>query len=120
MRAGQYSVRLSRPRHVREAVQEGPRIVHRGRLLERLAQGPAGAQPLQIPRVVLAQIAPGARPAEVLDGTVHHPVELPEDLLGPGVTLRVALTEQLREQPRVTERAAGEHHGGGAGAVIRA
>src|SRR3954464_13499568 len=104
MRAGQYSARLSGLRHVCEAVQEGPRLVHRGGLLKRLAKGLVGAEPLEIPGVELAQVAPGARAAEGLDGAVHDPVELGEDL--DGARAGVPLAQQLGEQPRVAERAA--------------
>src|SRR3954462_15693117 len=118
MRAGQYSARLSGPRHLCEGVQEGPGLRYGGGLLKGPADGLVGAEPLEVPGVELAQVAPGARAAEVLDGAVHDPLELLDDLVGPGVG--VARAEQLREQPRVAERAAGEHDGGGAGALVRA
>src|SRR3954453_15031093 len=102
MRAGQYTDRLCSPRQLGEGVQDRPRLRHGRRPLEGLAHRLVGAEALEIPRVELAQVAPGARGAEVLDGTVHDPVELPEDLLGTGVV--VAPAEQLGEQPRVAER----------------
>src|ERR671928_153676 len=116
MRAGQYSVALCGPRQADGGGQEPSRLLHGGRLLERLAEGLVGAQALEVPRVELAQVTPRARAAEVLDGAVHDPVELVSDLVGRGV--RVAGAEELREEPRVAERAAREHDGGGAGAVV--
>src|SRR3954462_1385310 len=71
MRAGQYSARLSGPRHLCEGVQEGPGLRYGGGLLKGLADGLVGAEPLEVPGVELAQIAPGAGAAEVLDGAVH-------------------------------------------------
>src|SRR3954465_10987504 len=116
MRAGQYSAALCRPRQGRRGIQDRPRLVDRGGLLEGLADGLVGAETLDVPRVELAQVAPGARTAEVLDGAVHDPVELGADLLGR--RLCVAVLEQLGEQPGVAEGAAGEHDGGGARALV--
>src|SRR3954447_17276260 len=82
MRAGQYSAVLCRPRQGRRGVQDRPRLLDRGGLPEGLADGLAGARALDVPRVELAQVAAGARTAEVLDGAVHDPVELRSDLVG--------------------------------------
>src|SRR4051794_33356885 len=105
MRAGQYSARLCRPRKPSEAVQDGPRLVDRGCLLKGLTDRLVGAETLDVPGVELAQVAAGARAAEVLDRAIHDPVELLADLVGGRVA--GACSQQPREQPRVAERAAG-------------
>src|SRR4051795_10019479 len=96
MRAGQYSAVLCRPRQGRRGVQDPPRLLDRGGLLEGLADRLVGAEALDVPGVELAQVAPGARPAEVLDGAVHDPLELRSDLVRRGLVAAVA--EQLGEQ----------------------
>src|SRR3954467_830958 len=82
MRAGQYSAALCRPREGRRGVQDRPRLLDRGGLLKRLADRLVGAEALDVPGVELAQVAAGARGAEVLDGAVHDPVELGPHLGG--------------------------------------
>jgi hypothetical protein len=57
----------------------------------------------------LAQVAPRAHRAEVLDRAVHDPVELGQDLLRGGVGDGLVALEQPGEQPRVAQGAAGEH-----------
>src|SRR4051794_12099587 len=116
MRAGQYSARLCRPRKPPEGVQDGPRLLDRRRLLEGLTDRLVGAETLGVPGVELAQVAAGAGAAEVLDGAIHDPIELLADLIGR--RFGGAGPEQLREQPRIAERAPREHDGGGAGALV--
>src|SRR4051794_11804659 len=70
------------------------------------------AQAGEIPRMELPEVARGALRAEVLDRAIDHPVEFVEDLGARGLVLVVA--QKLVEQPRVAERAAGEHDGRGA------
>src|SRR4051812_48448384 len=117
MRAGQYSAALCRLRQRSDGVQDRPRLLDGAGLLERLTDRLVGAQTLDVPRVELAQIAAGARSAEVLNGALHDPVELFSDLVRR--RLGVARPEEPGEQPGVAERAAGEHDGGGAGALVR-
>src|SRR3954447_4688668 len=116
MRAGQYSARLCRLRKPLEGVQDGPRLLDRRRLLEGLTARFAGAETLDVPGAELAQVAAGAGTAEVLDGAIHDPIELLADLVGRRIA--GAGPEALREQPRIAERAAREHDGGGAGALV--
>src|SRR3954447_27094174 len=78
----------------------------RGALESGLRGGRLG-QPGEVPRMELAEVARGALRAEVLDRAIDHPVELVEDLGAGGLVLVVA--QKLVEQPRVAERAAGEH-----------
>jgi hypothetical protein len=61
-------------------------------------------------------ILTGAVGAQVLHGALHDPVQLGQDL----VARRVAgpRSQHLPEQPRVAQRAAGEHDGGGPGALV--
>ena len=73
---------------------------------------------LQIPRIELAQIAPRAVGAEVLDGALHHPFQLDQDLVVGGSGGPRA--EHLPEQPRVAERPAREHDRRRAGALVGA
>src|SRR4051794_18827822 len=118
MRAGQYSARLSGLRQRCDGVQEGPRFLHRRGLLEGLTDRLVRAEALDVPGVELAQIAPGTRAAEVLDGALHDPLELGADLVGRG--LAGAGAEEPGEEPGVAERPASEHHGGGAGVLVGA
>src|SRR4051795_11338618 len=115
MRAGQYSARLCGPRKPPEGVQDGSRLLDRRRLLEGLTDRLVGAETLGVPGVELAQVAAGAGDAEGVDGAIHDPIELLPDLIGR--RLGGAGPEQLREQPRIAERAPREHDGGGAGAL---
>src|SRR6185312_5917230 len=69
-----------------------------------------------VPRVELTQVAGGAECPEMLDGTIYRPVELGEDLWARGGIL--AQAQELLEQPGVAQRAAREHHRGGAGLLV--
>jgi hypothetical protein len=85
------------------------------------ASPPAGppparrAEPLGVPRVELAQVAGRPLRAQVLLGAVDHPGPLGQDLFRSGVL--VARAEHLGEQPRVAQRAAGEHDRRAAGVL---
>src|SRR3954470_15563694 len=90
-------------------LREGVRGVQLGKRGARLAE------PREVPRMELPQVASGALLAEMLDRAVDDPVELVEDLLARGLAL--PLVEQLGEQPRVAERTAGENDRSGAGVI---
>src|SRR5580693_2978767 len=64
-----------------------------------------------VPRVELTQVASSAEQPQMLDGAVHRPVELNENLRARGSLF--AQAEQAGEQPWVAERATCKHHGSG-------
>src|SRR5262245_3307294 len=81
--------------------------------LQRVLHRAPGAQPFDVPGVELAQVARGPFGAEMLLGAIDDPLPLGDDLGVP--RLVVALAQHLREQPRVAEAPAGQHHGLAAG-----
>src|SRR5215208_4845601 len=89
-----------------QTVDHGALARDRVGLLERGLHVLSGPQPIDVPRVELAQVARGALGPEVLDRAVDDPAPLRDDLVLR--RLRVARAEHLREQPRVAQRAAGE------------
>src|SRR4051812_15177967 len=101
----------------RRGGQQGPGLGGGSGALQGLVEVAVGAEPDHVPGVGLAQPAGGARLAEVLDRPLDQPVELGEHLVAGGFSGPRA--ENLLEQPRVAERAAGEHDRRGACALER-
>src|SRR5205807_6412839 len=97
------------------------RRLDRGRGLEPREQlaagGAADSQPLYVPRIELAQVTRGAVRAQVPDRALADPVQLGQDLAA--ARLLLVTIQELREEPRVAERAPGEQHGGRASPLER-
>src|SRR3954454_18268468 len=128
LRRSSSSFSLSRPSWVRMTSrgdigarhgsnEQCPCLPGAGRALEGLVEVLVGSETRHVPGVGLAQPARPPLLAEMLDGTIHQPVELGADLGRRRLVL--AQAEQLLEQPRIAQRAAGEHDRGRAGALVR-
>src|ERR1044072_7885946 len=70
---------------------------------------PPGTPSFGVPGMELAQIAARPLRAEMPLRAVHDPLPLRQDLVARGLVVTGA--ENLGEQPRVAEAAAGQHHG---------
>src|SRR5205085_9854288 len=81
------------------------------------AGGSMNSQPLHVPGIELPQIARPALCAEMLHRTIHHPVDLGEDLR-PG-RVAVGAVQELAKQPRIPQRSPREEHSRSAGALER-
>src|SRR4051812_24059907 len=125
-RTSSSSLSLSRPSLVRitsrgiwsrhASNEQLPGLKGAGRPLQSLVEHLVSAQSRHVPGVGLAQ--PAGRPLvpQMLDRPVDHPVQLGADLLLGGFVR--TQTKELLEQPGVAQRAAGEHDGGGARALV--
>src|SRR5436305_11218026 len=104
-------------RQLRRLAHQRAYVSDCGGALDRRLERAGAAQPLDVPRVELAQVPRRPFGAKVLDRAVDYPVELGQDL----VRRRLAQpgSEHLLEEPRVPERSAREQDAGGAGLLER-
>src|SRR5215218_104255 len=115
---GSAPVLLGDRRRRRERGDQLPRAGQIGAALELVGDLLRRLQPLHVPGVEFAQITLGPLAAEMLLGAVDHPEPLGDDLLA--ARRRNAPAGQFLEDPWVAERAAGDHHRGGAGLLVGA
>src|SRR4051794_20363996 len=98
---------LGSRRYPFQAVQNGARVAGRGGGDQLVRSPPGQPHRVRVPRVELAQVAPGALDAQVLLRGRDHPAQLVRHLRRRRLALVTA--EQAREAPRIAERPAGEH-----------